>query len=62
MSRPVAGPAKPAAADPGLSGAAGAVEPPPGLDINGVDTTLSAATKAISRETSGIRDEEYSAQ
>jgi hypothetical protein len=30
----------------------------PGLDINGVDTTLSAATRAISRETSGIRGEE----
>jgi hypothetical protein len=55
MARPVRDPmAKPAAADPGQS----AVEPPPGLDINGVDTKLSAATKAISRETSSIRDEE----
>ena len=55
MSRPVRDPtAKPTAADPGQS----AVEPAPGLDINGVDTTLSAATRTISRETAGIRDEE----
>jgi Protein of unknown function (DUF2865) len=59
MSRPVRDPkAKPAAADPELPVAAAAAEPAPGLDINGVDTTLSAATKAISRESSGIRDEE----
>jgi Protein of unknown function (DUF2865) len=55
MSRPVRDPtAKPTVADPGQS----AVEPPPGLDINGVDTTLSAATRTISRDTAGIRDEE----
>ena len=59
MSRPVEGPkAKPAAADPAQPGPAAPVEPPPGLDINGVDTTLSAAAKAVSRETSGIRDED----
>ena len=28
------------------------------LDINGVDTTLRAAAAAVSRETSGIRDED----
>ncbi len=55
MSRPVQGvKTKPAAgAQPD---ATAQVEPAPGLDINGVDTTLSAAAKAISRETSGIRD------
>jgi hypothetical protein len=58
MSRPVGDPKTKPAADLRQTGAASAVEPPPGLDINGVDTTLSAATKAISRETSGIRDEE----
>jgi hypothetical protein len=48
MTRPVQDPkAKPTSA-----------EPPPGLDINGVDTTLSAAAAAVSRETSGIRDED----
>jgi len=58
-SRPVVDPkAKPAATDPAQPGAAAPVEPPPGLDINGVDTTLSAAAAAISRETSGIRDED----
>ena len=55
MSRPVHDPkAKPAATDPSLPGDAAPVE----LDINGVDTTLSAAAKTISRETSGIRDED----
>ena len=55
MSRPVQAPkAKPAATDPAEPGAAAPVE----LDINGVDTTLSAAAAAISRETSGIRDED----
>ena len=59
MSRPLQDPkAKPIATDPGQPDAAALAEPPPGLDINGVDTTLSAATKAISRETSGIRDED----
>lgn len=51
MSRPVRDPkAKPAAAD------AAPAEPPPGLDINGVDAKLSAAAAAMSRQTSGIRD------
>ena len=55
MSRPVHDPkAKPAATDPSQPGEAAPVE----LDINGVDTTLSAAAAAISRETSGIRDED----
>jgi Protein of unknown function (DUF2865) len=55
MSRPVQDPkAKPAATDPTEPGAAIPVE----LDINGVDTTLSAAAAAVSRETSGIRDED----
>ncbi len=57
LSRPVAGKAKPAVAGPEPDAAA-PVEPPPGLDINGVDKALSAAAKALSRETSGIRDEE----
>ncbi len=50
MSRPV----RPAAADPAEPGDA----TPVALDINGVDTTLGAAVAAISRETSGIRDED----
>src|SRR5271166_5186212 len=55
MSRPVQDPkAKPAAANAAEPGGAAPVE----LDINGVDTTLSAAAAAISRETSGIRDED----
>ncbi len=55
MSQPVQDPkAKPAATDPAEPGAAA----PVALDINGVDTTLSAAAKTISRETSGIRDED----
>jgi hypothetical protein len=54
MSRPV----RPAVADPAQPGAAAPVELPHGLDINGVDTTLSAAAAAISRETSGIHDED----
>jgi hypothetical protein len=55
MSRPVQAPkAKPEATDPDEPGAAVPVE----LDINGVDKTISAAAKTISRETSGIRDED----
>ncbi len=55
MSRPVEDPkAKPAAADPTEPGDAA----PVALDINGVDTTLRAAAAAVSRETSGIRDED----
>ena len=55
MSRPVQDPkAKPAATDPTQPGEAAPVE----LDINGVDTTLSAAAAAISHETSGIREED----
>jgi hypothetical protein len=52
MSRPVQDPkANSAAADPAQTHV-------PTLDVNGVDTSLSAATAAISRETSGIRDED----
>ena len=59
MSRPAQDPTpKPAAADPAQPRLAPPVEPPPGIDINGVDISLSAATAAISRETSGIRDED----
>jgi hypothetical protein len=55
MSRPVQGPkAKPAAADSAEQGDAA----PVALDINGVDTTLRAAAAAVSRATSGIRDED----
>jgi len=55
MSRPVQDrTANPPAADPAQTGSA----PPLGLDINGVDTSLSAATAAISHETSGIREED----
>jgi hypothetical protein len=45
---------KPATANSTESGDAALVA----LDINGVDTTLRAATAAISRETSGIHDED----
>jgi hypothetical protein len=49
MSRP--------ALDPkGNVAAAGEVEPPLGVDINGVDTKLGAAAAAMSHETSGIKD------
>jgi hypothetical protein len=55
MSRPVQDPkAKPAATDPAEPGNA----TPVALDINGIDTTLRAAAAAVSRETSGIRDED----
>ncbi len=55
MSRPVEDPkAKPAAADPTEPGDAA----PVALDVNGVDTTLRAAAAAVSRVTSGIRDED----
>src|SRR5271166_2360277 len=50
MSRPV----RPAATDAAEPGDA----TPVALDINGVDTALGAAAAAISRETSGIRDED----
>ena len=59
MSRPAQDPtAKPAAADPAQIRAAPPVGLPTVVDVNGVDTTLSAATAAISRESSGIRDED----
>jgi Protein of unknown function (DUF2865) len=59
MSRPVQDPrAKSAPPDPAQPRAEPPVAPPPGLDINGVDTSLSAAAAAISRESSGIRDED----
>ena len=52
MSQPVQDPkTNSAAADPAQTHV-------PTLDVNGVDTSLSAATAAISRETSGIRDED----
>ena len=57
MSRPVQGAKTKQAAD-GHPDATAEVQPAPGLDVNGVDTTLSAAAKAISRETSGIRDQD----
>ena len=57
MSRPVQGAKTKPAAD-GRPDATAQVAPAPGLDINGVDTTLSAAAKTISRETSGIRDQD----
>jgi Protein of unknown function (DUF2865) len=59
MSRPVQDPkANSAAPDPAQTRAAPSAGLEPGLDANGVDTSLSAAAKAISRATSGIRDEE----
>jgi hypothetical protein len=59
MSRPAQNQkAKPAPADPAETVAEVPVGPEPGLDVNGVDTSLSAAAKTISRATSGIRDEE----
>jgi hypothetical protein len=58
MSRPVQDPAaKPAAADPDHNRAP-PVQPPAGLDINGVDTSLRAATAAITRESAGIREDD----
>jgi Protein of unknown function (DUF2865) len=48
MSRPIQEP-KSAAADPAQTHV-------PTLDVNGVDTSLSAAAASISRESSGIRD------
>jgi hypothetical protein len=54
MSRPAQAPkAHAGLTDSGQSDPAAPVE----LDINGVDKKLSAATSAISRETSGIRDD-----
>ena len=59
MSRPTQDPtAKPAAADPAQIRAAPPVGLPTVVDVNGVDTALSAATAAISRGSSGIRDED----
>jgi hypothetical protein len=55
MSRPVEDPkAKPATTDSAQPGDA----TPVALDINGVDTLLRAAAATVSRETSGIRDED----
>jgi hypothetical protein len=54
MSRPIQqAAAKAATVDAAQTGAI-----PVGVDVNGVDRSLSAATAAISRETSGIRDED----
>jgi len=58
MSRPVQVLTAKPAVDPAQTRAAPPIEPPPGIDINGVDISLSAAAAAISRETSGIRDDE----
>ena len=60
MSRPKADPnAKKAAADAKLDLTPAASDfPDPGLDANGVDTQLKAATEAVSRETSGIREDD----
>ena len=58
MSRPVQdSAARPAAADRDQNRAP-AVQPPPGLDINGVDLSLRAATAAISRDSAGIREDD----
>jgi hypothetical protein len=61
MSRPKPGPAAQAtarnAAPPPGTPAPGAAESlDPGLDVEGVDTRLKAATAAVSRETSGIEE------
>ena len=56
MSRPVRDPAPTPTASPDQNLASSAAEP--GLDANGVDLSLNAATATISRESSGIfRDE-----
>lgn len=62
MSRPIEAPrAMAARAEVTKTDAAmltdGSTSPPLELDINGVDTKLSAAAASISRETSGIRDD-----
>jgi hypothetical protein len=56
MSRPALDPKGAAVPGAPKDAAAAEVEPPLGLDINGVDTKLGAATATISRETSGIKD------
>jgi hypothetical protein len=56
MSRPVQDPAA-RPADPDQNRAA-TVQPPLGLDINGVDTSLRAATAAISRQSAGIHEDD----
>ncbi len=55
MSRPVeaAKPAPAIAAEPGPT-----AQVDPDLDVNGVDTVLTAAVKTISREASGVRDQD----
>lgn len=63
MSRPTAAPqisvAKAHASDADALALVGKPEPQPVvLDVNGVDSTLNAATAAVSRETSGIGVEE----
>ena len=56
MSRPIQDPAgRPA--DPDQNRAA-TVQPPLGLDIDGVDTSLRAATAAISRQSAGIHEDD----
>jgi hypothetical protein len=62
MSRPLPDPklkpskpgAQPTVQTSALPPAASATDPPPGLDINGADTRLSAAAATISHEASGI--------
>ena len=56
MSRPAQDPKR--AASPAIQKAAAEAEAPLALDVNGVDTKLGAAAKAMSRETSGIKDDE----
>ena len=63
MSRPKPGPAaqatsRNAGAPPADVGSGAAASLDPGLDVEGVDTRLKAATAAVSRETSGIQEEE----
>jgi hypothetical protein len=61
MSRPKpepkARPPVPNAANPTDAQGASTDSVDPRLDVNGVDTKLKAATAAVSRETSGIKDE-----
>ncbi len=63
MSRPKLGPAAQATArnavlPPGDAAPGAAASLDPGLDVEGVDTRLKAATAAVSRETSGIQEDE----
>ncbi len=62
MSRPKLDPnTKPRTANAIIPNDSQPFDADPGLDVNGVDTRLKAATAAVSRETSGIRDEDAKA-